>query len=190
MTVRSFEKFTPKVAKTAYIDQSAHVSGDVVIGEHSSVWPTSVLRGDVHRIRIGDYTNIQDGSILHVTHDSPFQPQGADLIIGNYVTVGHRVILHGCSVGDYCLVGMGSIILDNAVIHPHAIVGAGSLVPSGKELAGGFLWLGTPARKIRELTEDEMKFFEYSANHYRQLKDRTLQSIEDTANSLAQQFLS
>ena len=189
MTIRSFEKHTPQIAKTAYVDQSAHVSGDVVIGKHSSIWPTSVLRGDVHRIRLGDYTNIQDGSILHVTHDSPFQPKGADLTIGHYVTVGHRVILHGCSVGDYCLVGMGSIILDNAVIQSKAIVGAGSLVPSGKTLTGGFLWLGTPARKIRELTDDEMKFFEYSANHYKKLKDRTLQSIEDTAHSIAQQLL-
>jgi len=177
MTIRAFEGVFPNIANTAFIHEDAHVSGDVSIGAHASIWPMSVIRGDVHRIRIGDYTNIQDGSVLHVTHASPFQPDGAALDIGRYVTVGHRVVLHGCTVHDHCLIGMGSILLDNTVIHPHTIVGAGSIVPSGKELTGGHLWLGAPARKIRALTEQEMAFFEYSAHHYQKLKDRTLASL-------------
>jgi len=177
MTIRAFEGISPNIADTAFIDENAHISGDVVIEEHASVWPMSVIRGDVHAIRIGAYTNIQDGSVLHVTHGSAFQPEGAALNIGRYVTVGHRVVLHGCTVHDHCLIGMGSIVLDNVIIHPQTIVGAGSIVPSGKTLTGGHLWLGAPARKIRALNDQEMAFFEYSANHYKELKDRTMASI-------------
>ncbi|MBT5231079.1 MAG: gamma carbonic anhydrase family protein [Methylococcales bacterium] len=177
MTIRAFEDTHPKIADSAFIDGDAHVSGNVSIGEHASIWPMAVLRGDVHAIRVGDYTNIQDGSILHVTHASPFQPEGSPLTIGNHVTVGHKVILHGCTIADYCLIGMGSIVLDNAIVEPNTIVGAGSLVPSGKVLTGGHLWLGTPARKIRELTDKEIEFFQYSSNHYKKLKDRTLASL-------------
>jgi carbonic anhydrase/acetyltransferase-like protein (isoleucine patch superfamily) len=178
MSIRRFENHTPKVASSAYIDESAQISGDVTIGEHSSIWPTTVIRGDVHQIRIGKHSNIQDGSILHVTHAGNFQPEGAPLTIGNYVTVGHRVILHGCTVDDFSLIGMGSIVLDNAVIETNVILGAGSLVPAGKTLSAGHLWLGTPARKIRPLSEQEIEFFKYSAEHYQKLKERTIESLK------------
>ncbi|TNG01915.1 MAG: gamma carbonic anhydrase family protein [Gammaproteobacteria bacterium] len=142
------------------------------MGADSSIWPMSVARGDINSIRIGERTNIQDGSILHVTHDGPYKPGGSPLIIGNDVTVGHHVTLHACTVEDLCLIGMGSIILDDAVIRHGAMLGAGSLVNPGKEIEGGYLWLGRPARRVRELSDREKAYLEYSARHYVKLKDR------------------
>lgn len=164
--IRPFNGSTPQIATSAYIDPASCIIGDVTIGADASVWPGVVIRGDVHRIEIGAGTNIQDGSILHVTHDSTFVPGGQDLIVGKRVTVGHRAILHACHVGDYCLIGMGAIVMDGAEVEARALVGSGSVVPHGRRLEGGFLWLGSPARKIRELNDTELAHLDYSADHY------------------------
>ena len=172
MTIRNFENYTPEIAETAFIDDSAVVTGNVVIGADSSVWPLCSVRGDIHSIRIGERTNIQDGCVLHVTHASEFAPEGNALQVGDDVTVGHNVVLHACTVGDRCLLGMGSVILDGSVIETGAMVGAGSLVPPGKVLEGGYLWLGSPVKRARELSEKEAAFLKYSASHYVELKNR------------------
>jgi len=170
--IRSFETFTPQIADTAFIDASAVVTGNVTIGEDSSVWPCCSIRGDIHSITIGARSNIQDGSVLHVTHDSDYAPGGFKLTVGDDVTVGHNVVLHACTIEDACLIGMGSIVLDGSVIKSGAMVGAGSLVPPNKVLDGGYMWLGSPVKKIRELTEKEKAFLSYSAKHYVSLKNR------------------
>lgn len=172
MAIRDFEKKTPKIAASAFIDEMAVVIGDVEIGEDASVWPTSVVRGDVNAIRIGAKTNIQDGSVLHVTHDSEYAPGGFPLVIGEGVTVGHKVILHACTIGDYCLVGMGSTVLDGAVLEDKVMLGANSLVSPGKVLESGYLYLGSPATKARKLKDSELAWLEYSAAHYVVLKNR------------------
>lgn len=170
--IRPFEGKYPNIAPDAYVDAAATVIGDVTIGVAASLWPGVVARGDIHRITIGARTNIQDGSILHVTHDSEFAPGGFPLSIGEAVTVGHRVVLHACTVGDQCLVGMGAIVLDGAVLEPRVLLGAGSVVSPGKRLEGGFLWLGTPARCVRPLTEAEQRYLDYSAEYYAELARR------------------
>ncbi len=172
MPIRSFEGRRPVIAASAYIDEMALVIGDVTIGEHSSLWPMVVARGDVNRIVIGAYTNIQDGSVLHVTHDGPFLPGGYPLTLGDRVTVGHQAILHACRVEDECLIGMRATVMDGAVLMPRVVLAAGSLVPGGKVLDGGFLWVGSPARRARTLTQDEIAHLEYSATHYARLKER------------------
>lgn len=172
MAVRKFEQYIPEIAESAFVDDSAVVTGNVVIGADSSVWPMCSVRGDIHSIRIGERTNIQDGSILHVTHNSEFAPGGNALSIGSDVTVGHNAVVHACTVEDLCLVGMGSVLLDGSIVRSGAIVGAGSLVPPGKELEGGYLWLGSPVKQVRELTENERAFLQYSARHYIDLKNR------------------
>jgi carbonic anhydrase/acetyltransferase-like protein (isoleucine patch superfamily) len=176
MAIRDFENILPDLHPDAYVDETALVIGDVTIGKDSSIWPLTVVRGDVNRIRIGANTNIQDNSVLHVSHDGPYNPGGFALDIGDNVTVGHRVILHGCMIHNDCLVGMGSTIMDGVIVHPYTIIGAGSLVTPGKELEGGFLWLGSPARKVRELTDEERESIAYSAQHYVKLKTRHQQS--------------
>jgi len=165
-STRSFNNVLPTIPDSAYVDPAAVVIGDVVLGEEASLWPMAVARGDVNHIRIGARSNIQDGSVLHVTHDHPGEPGGYSLVIGDEVTVGHNVTLHGCTVSDRCLIGMGSIILDGAVLEPNVLLGAGSLVPPGKVLEGGYLWLGSPVRRIRALTEEEQEQLAYSAGHY------------------------
>ena len=172
MTIRKFENTTPEVAETAFVDEASVVTGDVKIGADSSVWPMCSIRGDIHSIRIGERTNIQDGSVLHVTHDSEYAPGGNALEIGNDVTVGHNVVLHACTIEGECLIGMGSIVLDGAVVQRGAMVGAGSLVSPGKVLEGGYLWLGSPVKRARELSDKEKSFFKYSAQHYVELKNR------------------
>ncbi len=172
MAIREFEKHTPKIAASAFVDEMAVVIGDVEIGEDVSVWPTSVVRGDVHAIRIGAKTNIQDGSVLHVTHESVYAPGGFPLVIGEGVTIGHKVILHACTIGDYCLVGMGSTVLDGAVLEDKVMLGANSLVSPGKVLESGYLYLGSPATKARKLKDSELAWLEYSAAHYVVLKNR------------------
>ncbi|WP_046562091.1 gamma carbonic anhydrase family protein [Kangiella geojedonensis] len=175
MTIRTFQKKTPKIADKTFVDDTALVLGDVEIGEDSSIWPMAVLRGDVHAIRVGKRTSIQDGTVCHVTHAGPYDPEGHDLIIGDNVTVGHKAILHGCTIEDNCLIGMGAVVMDGAVVRENAIIGANSLVPPGRELTGGFLWVGSPARKIRKLTDEEIKFFKYSADNYVRLKNEHLE---------------
>jgi len=172
--LRPFKNSRPVVGENVYIDESAVIIGDVVIGNDVSVWPTCVIRGDVESIRIGDGTNIQDGSVLHVSHAGNHSTQGHPLHIGKGVTIGHHATVHACTVGDYCLIGMGAIILDDAIIEDNVILGAGSLVPSGKTLEGGFLYVGSPARRVRPLKDSEKEFLEYSYKHYIELKDEYL----------------
>lgn len=172
MTIRKFENKQPIIPSSTFIDDTALVLGDVQIGKNSSVWPLTVIRGDVNAIQIGNNTNIQDNSVLHVTHDGPYNPGGFDLKIGNNVTVGHRVILHGCHVGDSCLIGMGATVMDGAVIEANTLIGAGSLVTPNKHLESGYLWMGSPVRKVRKLTDEEIESIEYSAQHYVKLKNK------------------
>lgn len=174
MSVRNFEGLAPVLGERVFVDQSAVVIGDVHIGADSSIWPMTVIRGDIHRIRIGERSSIQDGSVLHVTHDGPFSPGGFPCTIGNDVTVGHKVMLHGCTVHDRVLVGMGATVMDGAVVESEVIIGAGSLVPPGKRLQGGWLYVGSPVKPIRELTDEEKSFFTYTAGKYCELKDRYL----------------
>ncbi len=160
---------TPMLAAGAWVHPRAMVIGEVTLGADASVWPGAVIRGDVNNITIGEASNIQDGSVLHVSHKTPDNPAGGPLVVGARVTVGHTVILHACTIEDECLIGMGSIILDRAVIQKHVLLGAGSLVPEGRVLESGYLYLGRPAKQIRELTADEIAYFNYSAQHYVQL---------------------
>ncbi|MDJ0779068.1 MAG: gamma carbonic anhydrase family protein [Gammaproteobacteria bacterium] len=164
--IRNFRDKSPQIGDEVYIDETAVVIGDVVIGDRSSVWPLTAIRGDINRIRIGADSNIQDGSVLHVTHQGEFSPEGAELIIGDQVTVGHKVLLHGCTIGNQCLIGMGSIVTDNAVIEDRVMLGSGSLVPPGKRLESGYLYLGNPAQQKRPLNDREIEFFAYVAEHY------------------------
>lgn len=159
----------PGLAPGAWVHPRATVIGEVSLGADASVWPGAVIRGDVNSIAIGAASNIQDGSVLHVSHKTPDNPTGGPLRIGARVTVGHTVILHACTIEDECLIGMGSIILDHAVIQKHVLLGAGSLVPEGKVLESGHLYLGRPAKLVRRLTDDEIAYFNYSAEHYVQL---------------------
>ena len=176
MSKRHFESHHPDIHPTVYIDEHALVVGEVSIGADSSVWPMSVVRGDVNRIEIGERSNIQDGSVLHVTHDSEYSEGGLPLIIGSDVTVGHKVILHACQVGDGCLIGMGAIVLDGAQLRSGSMIGAGALVPPGKVLEGGYLYLGSPVKQVRELSDKEKRYLKYSAAHYVRLKNRHLNS--------------
>lgn len=170
--IRAFEGITPVIATSTYIDESAVVIGNVTIGEDSSVWPMAVIRGDANRITIGDRTSIQDGSVLHVNHDADYNPGGDPLSIGSDVTVGHKVMLHGCTIEDRCLIGMSSTILDKVVIESNTIIGAGSLVSPGKILESGYLYVGMPARQVRKLTDEELVYLDYAADFYAQLKSR------------------
>ncbi len=178
MTIKSFEGVSPKIAESAWVDETALVLGDVTLGCDSSVWPMCVVRGDINKITIGERSNIQDGSVLHVTHAGEFSthPDGAVLTIGNGVIVGHNVNLHGCTLEDECLIGIGAIIMDNAIVRKHALVAAGAVVGPGKDLTGGYVWMGNPVRQGRALTEKELAFFEYSANYYVKLKERHRQN--------------
>jgi carbonic anhydrase/acetyltransferase-like protein (isoleucine patch superfamily) len=174
LTLRPFAKRQPRCGNAVYIDPSAIIIGDVTFGDDASVWPLTVIRGDVNRIVIGAATNVQDSSVLHVTHASERSPGGFALSIGNEVTIGHRAVIHGCSIGDRCLIGIGAIIMDGAVLEERVLLGAGSLVPPGKLLESAHLYVGSPARKIRRLAQQELDFLAYSAHHYVNLKNRHL----------------
>lgn len=174
MAIRRYQGTTPMLADRVFVDASAVVIGDVKIGEDSSVWPLTVIRGDMHRIRIGKRTSVQDGSVLHITHAGPFNPDGFPLIIGDEVTIGHKVMLHGCTLGSRILVGMGSTVMDGAVVEDEVIIGAGSLVPPGKVLESGYLYVGSPVKQARPLTDKERNFFSYTAGNYVKLKDTHL----------------
>jgi len=169
MSIRPFKGITPSIADSAYVDEHAVVIGDVQIGEQSSVWPGTIIRGDVNPIVIGSGSNIQDGSILHVTAPNESNVDGFPLTIGNHVTVGHGAILHACTIEDGCLVGMGATVLDGAILRKGVLLGAGSLVPPGKELQGGYLWIGSPVKMARPLTKAELQFFDKSAKNYMEL---------------------
>jgi carbonic anhydrase/acetyltransferase-like protein (isoleucine patch superfamily) len=174
VAVRSFKNKQPILGQSVYIDESAVVIGDVVLGDDVSVWPTTVIRGDVESIRIGNGTNVQDGAVLHVSHAGKFSPQGYPLNIGKGVTIGHRAVVHACQIGDYCLVGIGAIVMDGAELDDYVMLGAGALVAPGKKLASGFLYVGAPAKQVRALTDSEKEFLKYSCEHYIQLKNQYL----------------
>lgn len=174
--LQSFQNQTPQVSEGVYIHSNTTIIGDVKIGQDSSIWPGTVIRGDVNYIHIGHGTNVQDLSMLHVSHKSSWDSEGAPLVIGNNVTIGHSVILHGCTIADESLIGMGAIVMDKAIVNKHVIVAAGSLVPEGKVLESGYLYMGSPVRRVRALTEEEIAHFMYSAKHYIQLKNEYLSS--------------
>jgi len=165
---------SPRLGRRVYIDPRALVIGDVALEEDCSVWPQAVIRGDMHRIRVGARTSIQDGSVLHITHAGPYNPEGWPLSIGAEVTVGHQATLHGCRIGDRVLIGMCATVMDGAVVEDEVVLAAGALVTPGKVLRSGFLYAGAPAREKRPLTGDELRYFSYSADNYVGLKDRYL----------------
>lgn len=175
MNIRPFQNHHPVLGERVYVDPAATVIGRVELGDDASIWPGCVVRGDVNYIRIGARSNVQDGTVIHVSHDGPYtRPGGFPTEIGNDVTVGHGAIVHACRIGDYCLIGMGAKILDGAVVEDYAFVGAGALVAPGKTVRSGELWLGNPARMARRLSEAEIEQLRYSAGHYVKLKDMYL----------------
>lgn len=173
-TIRTYRDQCPTLGKHVYIDSAATVIGDVTLDDDCSVWPGAVIRGDMHAIRIGARTSVQDGAVLHITHASEFNPAGWPLIIGDDVTIGHQACLHGCTVGNRVLVGIGAIILDGAIIEDEVVIAAGTLVPPGKTLNSGYLYMGSPCRQARPLTDGERRFFTYSAKNYVDLKNNYL----------------
>lgn len=180
-SVRNYQGMSPILGERVFVDPSAVVLGDVVLGDDCSVWPQAVIRGDMHRIRIGVRTSVQDGSVLHITHAGPYNPDGWPLTIGDDVTIGHKACLHGCTIGSRVLIGIGSIVMDGAVIEDDVVLGANSFVAPGKTLVSGHLYVGSPARQARALTDKEMAYFSYSANNYVKLKDLHLAGHEQSA---------
>ena len=164
--LRRYKDLFPVIGDRVMIDDSSVIVGDVRLADDVSIWPLVAARGDVNYIQIGARSNIQDGSVLHVTHKSAKNPEGNPLIVGEDVTVGHKVMLHGCTIGNRVLVGMGSILLDGVVVEDDVMIGAGSLVPQHKRLESGYLYLGSPVKQIRPLKEAELEGLRYSANNY------------------------
>ena len=180
MMLIPYNGILPAIGATAYIAEGVKLIGDVTIGEEASVWFNAVLRGDLAPVVIGRGSNIQDGSMLHVTHKSSYNPDGNPLTIGEDVTVGHKVMLHGCTIGNRVLVGMGSILLDGAIVEDDVMIGAGSLVPKNKRLESGYLYLGSPVKQIRPLSDEEKAGLRYSANNYVKWKDEYLDQGNQT----------
>ncbi|MDN6321161.1 MAG: gamma carbonic anhydrase family protein [Halomonas sp.] len=172
--LRRYQGMEPQLGERVYIDPASVVIGDVVLGDDCSVWPMTVIRGDMHRIRIGARTSVQDGSVLHITHASDFSPDGFPLTIGDDVTIGHKAILHGCTLGSRILIGMGAIVMDGAVVEDEVIIAAGAVVTPGKQLESGYVYAGNPAKALRPLKDKEHAFFPYTAGNYVKLKDRCL----------------
>lgn len=176
-SLRSYKGIAPQIGKGVYIDETSVLVGDIVLDDDSSIWPLVAARGDVNHIHIGKRTNIQDGSVLHVTHKNAENPNGYPLIIGSDVTVGHKVMLHGCEIHDEVLVGMGAIVLDGAVVESQVMIGAGSLVPPGKRLESGYLYIGSPVKQARPLSKEELAFLKRSANNYVENKNDYLEHV-------------
>lgn len=172
MPLEPYQNIYPEIAGGAFVHSTACIIGQVTIATDSSIWPYCVLRGDVEAICVGAQTNIQDGTIIHTTHAGPFTEAGRATHVGDQVTVGHRCILHACTIEDRAFIGMNTTILDGAIIRSGAMIGANSLITSGQDITGGYLWLGQPARKNRPLTQAEQDYIVYSAEHY----DRIAQS--------------
>jgi carbonic anhydrase/acetyltransferase-like protein (isoleucine patch superfamily) len=172
--IRPWQGILPTLGQRVYIDPAAVVIGQATLGDDTSVWPTAVIRGDVNVISIGARTSVQDGSVLHVTHDGPYWPGGFALKIGDDVTIGHRAILHGCTVGNRCLIGMGAIIMDGVTIEDEVIIAAGALVTPDTRCESRALYVGSPARWARALTGEEIAQLAYSAGYYVTVKDRYL----------------
>lgn len=177
MTIRAYKGILPKLAKGVYADESSILVGDIEIAEDASIWPLVAARGDVNYIRIGARTNIQDGSVLHLSRPSKGKPEGSPLVIGEDVTVGHKVMLHGCTLGNRILVGMGAIVMDDVIVEDDVIIGAGSLVPPGKRLQSGYLYVGSPVKQARPLNDAEVAFLTESAANYVILKNEYLAEL-------------
>lgn len=173
--IRSYKGLSPTLGERVYIDPAAVVIGDVKLGDDVSVWPGAVIRGDMHHIRVGARTSVQDNAVLHITHASDFNPDGWPLIIGEDVTIGHGACLHGCKVGNRVLVGIGATVLDGVTVEDEVVIAAGALVPPGKTLESGFLYIGSPCKQARSLKESERAFFSYSAKNYVALKNDYLE---------------
>lgn len=171
INIRAYKGILPQMGQGAYVDESAVVIGDVFLGADCSVWPQTLIRGDVNRIRIGKRSNIQDGSIIHVSRPKPGLPDGWPTLIDDEVTIGHGVILHGCSIAKHVLVGNGAVVMDGVEINKNVIVGATALVPPGKKLESGYLYIGSPCKQARRLTEDEIKGLAVSSDNYVRLKN-------------------
>lgn len=169
--IRSHKGIRPQLDESVFVDPSAVIIGDVVMGRDSSVWPYAIVRGDMHRIRIGERVSVQDGSVLHITHASAYNPDGFPLTIGNDVTIGHQATLHGCTIHDRVLIGMKAMVMDGAVVESDVILGAGAVVPPGKVLASGHVYVGSPAKALRPVTDKERSYFTYTAANYAKLKD-------------------
>ncbi|HEB4876452.1 gamma carbonic anhydrase family protein [Kluyvera ascorbata] len=178
--LRRYKDLFPVIGDRVMIDDSSVIVGDVRLADDVSIWPLVAARGDVNYIQIGARSNIQDGSVLHVTHKSAKNPEGNPLIVGEDVTVGHKVMLHGCTIGNRVLVGMGSILLDGVVVEDDVMIGAGSLVPQHKRLESGYLYLGSPVKQIRPLKEAELEGLRYSANNYVKWKNDYLDQDNHT----------
>ena len=172
--IRAWRGILPTLGQRVYVDPMAAVIGQVTLGDDSSVWPMAVIRGDVNVITVGARTSVQDGSVLHVTHDGPYNPGGYALVVGDEVTIGHRAVLHGCTVGNRCLVGMGAIIMDGVVVEDEVIIAGGALVTPGTRCESRSLYLGSPARRARALRESEVEMLAYSAAWYVKVKDQYL----------------
>ncbi|PFG45657.1 carbonic anhydrase/acetyltransferase-like protein (isoleucine patch superfamily) [Vibrio sp. ES.051] len=177
-SIRSYKGIKPQLGERVYVDSTSVLVGDIRVGDDSSIWPLVAARGDVNHINIGERTNIQDGSVLHVTHKNVENPNGYPLIIGNDVTIGHKVMLHGCEIHDRVLIGMGTIVLDGAVIQSEVMIGAGSLVPPGKVLESGYLYVGRPVKQARPLSEKEQAFLQTSSDNYVKNKNDYLNEVE------------
>lgn len=173
-TLRSYLHYSPQMGLRVMIDPSSVVIGNVELADDVSIWPLVTIRGDVNAVKIATRSNVQDGCVLHVTHQSNDNPTGHPLIIGEDVTVGHKAVLHGCRIGNRVLIGMGAIILDGAVVEDDVIIGAGSLVAPKKHLKSGYLYVGSPARQVRALSPTELKGLLYSASNYVCLKNEYL----------------
>ena len=178
MPIKAYKGITPTIGDNVYIEESAVLYGEIELDTDVSIWPLVAARGDVNHIRIGARTNIQDGTILHVTRKSAHNPQGFPLIIGQDVTVGHQCMLHGCTLGDRILVGMGSVVMDGVIVEDDVFLGAGSVVPPNKTLKSGFLYVGNPVKQIRELNQGERDFLAQSAINYVLLKDEYIAMLE------------
>ncbi len=177
--IRPHKGIRPQLDESVFVDTTAVIIGDVVVGRDSSVWPYAIIRGDMHRIRIGERVSVQDGSVLHITHASTYNPDGYPLTIGNDVTIGHQATLHGCTVHDRVLIGMKAMVMDGAVVESEVIVGAGAVVPPGKVLASGFVYMGSPAKAVRAITEKERSYFAYTAANYAKLKNEYMADAAD-----------
>ena len=163
--IRPHHGVTPIIAPTAFIAETAAIIGDVVIGEESSVWYGCTLRGDGNSIRVGARTNIQDGTVVHINHERE-GAVGTKTVIGSDVTIGHMALIHACTLEDGCFIGMKACVMDGAVVETGAMVAAGALVTPGKRVKHGELWAGSPARLMRKLSENELKYFTYTVQHY------------------------
>lgn len=182
MSLRSFQGHTPRIGQRVMIDPSAVVVGQVRLEDDVSIWPQVAIRGDMHHIRVGARTSVQDGCVLHITHAGPFNPEGWPLDIGCDVTIGHGAILHGCTVGNRVLVGMSATVMDGTVVGDDVVIAAGALITPGKILRSGFLYAGSPAREVRPLSDKELSYFVYSANNYVRLKDQYLAELESATS--------